>query len=158
MKEVKMTRNQLYAIYNILGKARDKVMSPKVSYFFLRNSQILHPEIEAIQKASEVLRITPEIEEYNKKQQDLLKELGADNPEYREKSMALYNENLSLIEDYRKKEAEFNSLMEDEVTVNIAQISFKEIPEGIFTTDDIQNLLNFLKESQEELDELILCD
>lgn len=158
MKEVKMTRNQLMTAYNIFGKVRDKVMTPKVSYFFLRNSQILQPEIEAIQKASEVLRITPEIEEYNKKQQDLAKELGTDNPEYGEKSMALYNENISLIEDYRKKEAEFNALMEEEVTVNIAQISFNEIPEGVFTTNDIQSILCFLKETQEELDEQILCD
>ena len=154
MKTIELTRRQLVDLYNLMIKTKDKIVTPKVAYFFIRNIDILQPEINAIQKAADTVKLTPELEEYNKKQQELHDELG-DTSEYLEKSQNLFKENMEIINAYRVKEKEFNLFIEEKVEINLAQISFDDIPENIFTVDDFTTIVPLLKETQEELDEKI---
>lgn len=156
MKTIHITRSNLVSVYNTMMSVKDKVVTPKLAYFFFRNTEILQKEIDAIQKAQSVLQLTPEIEEYNKKQQQLITELGENNPEYKDRSQKLYNENIDMINDYRKKEAEFGAFMNEEVEIAPAQISVDELPADLLTISEFSNIVGFFKESKEELDEKLL--
>ena len=146
MKTISITRKKAISAFESINTMKDKIVSPKVAYFYCRNLDILQKEITAIQEAQKTLQITPEIDAYNKKQQKLAEELGQGTAEYAEKSTQLYNENIDLINAYREKEKQFNDFLDESVEMDVATISVNDIPSDLFTANDYSNLFEFLED------------
>lgn len=133
---MKFTRRKIIDIYNLVESVADKVVSPKLAFKFIKLKQACKPEIDAIVEAQKTVAITPEIEAYNKKQMELDKTA----PDYAEKSMALYEENKELVEDFRKKDQEFGEMLNEEVEIEVPEIDLDSLPEGVFKVKELELL------------------
>ena len=138
---MKLTRRKIVDIYNLVESVADKVVSPKLAFKFIKLKQACKPEIDAIVEAQKTVMITPEIEEYNRKQA----ELDKNDPEYAKKSLEIYQENKDLVDDFKKKDLEFGEMLEEEVEIEVPEIDLDTLPEGVFKVKDLELLAEIVK-------------
>ena len=137
---MKITHRKIVEVHNVLEGLGKKIFAPKLAFQVIRAKQALAPEIEAIVEAQKLLALTPEIEAYNAEQ----KALDQNDPEFREKSMAIYEKNKDLVDGYRQKEAEFNKMLDEEIELEIPGIELNLLPEDALTVSDIETLMSIL--------------
>ena len=142
MKQIELTRKQIAEAFRVFGKVGDKVVSPKLAFFFIRNKSILKDEVEAIAKAQQSLALTPEIEEYNRKQQAL----DPKSETFKADSDKIYADNKELVDGYRKRDAEFTEMLGEKVSVNVVPVKVSELPEDLLTVSDLEAIADFVEE------------
>lgn len=141
---MKTTRRNLVEIHNIIERISSKIVSPKLAFRFIKIKQAVKPEIEAIAEAQRPLAFTPEIEAYNAEQ----KALSQEDPEYRAKSLAIYEAHKELVEGYREKEREFSAMLAEEIEIDAPTIDPDSLPEDLLTIAEIETLSPLMEEKE----------
>jgi hypothetical protein len=149
------------------------------SFFVIRNIHHLMPEIQSINAIRQSMMASDRIKEYDTKRIEIVEKFckkdeqgkplyiaQVDNfnnvqnvydftPENREKFTEefkiLSSEYADDLADFEASVNEFAFLMNEEIEIDIAKISFKNIPEDI----NISNIIKFIEEPQEEIEKVI---
>jgi len=169
-----MTRNQIVNLYKTLRLRATEKFNPKFSFFLLRNIKFLEEEVTVIDESNESLRTI--LAEYDKERNELISLLSDKdengNPvlinngqSYKmETNAAEFNSSMEqLTVKYADELSEYNTialqsqeLLNEEVEQQVLKISYLDIPSEEFTIAELTILKPFIKESEEELDELIM--
>ena len=149
------------------------------SYFIIRNIHYLTPEIQSINSIRQSMIPSDNVLEYERKRIELaesfcertendepkMKDIydGFNNKQtvyvFSEKNEALFSEKLKeLSKEYSDHLAEFEAsvnefsfLMNEEIEIDVAKISFERIPDDV----NITNIIDFIEESKEDIESLI---
>lgn len=139
---MKLDRRTIIEIHNIIEGLSEKVVSPKLAFQLIKAKQAIANEINALAEAQKKLAITPEIEAYNAEQ----KALDTSDPEYAEKSKAIYEAHKELVDGFRKLDAEFGEMLKGEVDVEFDKIDISLLPEDVLTVKEIETLMPLFKD------------
>lgn len=175
MSKIKLVRRVIDATITTIDKyAKDQSYNKFFAYFAIRNVQHLLPEIESINALKKMLIAPDEVTEFEKLRDELIEKYADRDSDNKlifieQNDVITYtftNDKVSfddgmavLIEKYKepvekheKSIKEFYELMNEEVEIEVAKISFKHVPDNID-----MNIINlFLNETPEEVEKLLL--
>ncbi len=172
IETIKKTRTELENLYGLFTSLKDEKFNPKFSFFILRNLGLLEDEVNAINETRSKLHES--IKEYDTERLELASnmadndELGnpiIDNGAYKivEKYVefqnalkALQEKHKDAVIEFQKIESDIIDLLSEPVDQNIMKISYKDIPSDTFSIEQLFMFKDFFKETDEELDELIM--
>lgn len=140
---MKLTRKQIVDVHNALSKFEGKAMSLRCGFALNKAKQAIAGEITALVEAQGKLRLTPELEEYNKAISELDR---SDVEKYNEEAKAIYEQHKEAVEEFRKKDAEFGELLKEEVEVDIKPIPSSILPDDVLTLAEIEAIMPVLTE------------
>jgi hypothetical protein len=180
MTTVKLARHQIEKVYLLCNKVKDEKHNPKFSYFVIRNIKFLESEFTSIYELRNSTVPTTGIIEFNTKRDELVNiyavrnmngeiimtsyhengirktkpYFGDNEKEYVKAEQKLLDEYYDVVTEYDKNKTDVIDLMSEEIEVNVFKISFKDIPEHLFTIEDLFFLSPLFRETEEELDEM----
>lgn len=157
---MELKKKKIIEIWNTLENLKGSEYNRKFSYGIVRNKKILRDEIESLQEAQvpsdeyisyEKQRITL-CEKYADKDENgnaiqFKKQyiFSVIQPEFKEAMEKLVQENEKVLNDFRKKEKEFEDILEEEVDLSIYQMDLDVFPEEI-DPGILESLEVFIKE------------
>ena len=97
---MKLTRKQIVDVHNALSKFEGKAMSLRCGFALNKAKQAIAGEITALVEAQGKLRLTPELEEYNKAISELDR---SDVEKYNEEAKAIYEQHKDAVEEFRSR-------------------------------------------------------
>lgn len=180
MSKIKMTRVAIEkAAVDIDAFSKRANNNKYFSFFIIRNIHHLTPEIQSINTIRQSMMASERINEYDAKRIAIAEKWCIKNdkdepvllskfdnfnnvqsiydftPENREKFTEEFKELSSQyaedIADFEASVNEFAFLMNEEIEIEIAKISFKHIPDDV----NITNIIKFIDEPQEEIEKII---
>jgi hypothetical protein len=169
---IKKTRTELENLYGLFTSLKDETFSPKFSFFVLRNIGFLEAEVSALNETR--VKLHESIKEYDTERMELAASMAdtdeSGNPVIDNGAYQIINnlgdfqiEFAKLQEKHKDSVATFNALekglvdlLNEEVDQKIMKISYLDIPEDTFSIDKLFKFKDFFKETEEELDELIM--
>lgn len=140
---MKLTRRQIVDIHNAISKFDGKAMSLRCGFALNKMKQAISGEIAALVEAQAKLQLTPELEEYNKAIAALDR---SDVEKYNKEAKVIYDAHKKAVEDFRKKDAEFGELLNEEVEVEITPIATSMLPDDVLTLAEIESIMPVLTE------------
>ena len=174
LNEVKLARTQLVEIYKTLADRNAKSFSPKFSFFLLRNNKFLEDEIKILDEVNS--NINENLKPYEDARIALINELGDKNEDgslktnsdggatiqlentesFQNRMKELTEEYKDLIDTHTELSTQLQELYTEEVSQKVLKISYLDIPENEFSVQELTILTHFIKETEEELDELLM--
>ena len=170
----KMTRNQIVNLYKMLNERAEAKFNPKFSFFVLRNVKFLEAEIAVIDETNTSLQSV--LTGYETERSSILDQL-ADKDEDGNLILLADGQSAQIIEnktefadameqltdkfekeitEYNVLSNQLNELFSEEVEQQVLKISYLDIPSEEFTIAELNNLNPLIKETEEELDEMIM--
>ena len=172
INKIKKTRFEIENLYGLFASLKEQSFSPKFSFFLLRNIGFLESEIKALTDTRTQLHES--IKEYDSERTSLAASMAdkdengqpiIDNSSYRiienleefnVKFLELKDKHKDSVEKFQELETGLVELLGEEVEQDILSISYLDIPENVFTLEQLFSIRPFFKESEEELDELLM--
>ncbi len=174
IKTVNVKRDTLVGIYRILKSKKQGTFSTKFSFFILRNLKFLEEEINVIDEVNE--QISKTLEPYNIARMSILTECSDKdedgNPilinnntaykltehleEFNEKILKLQEEHSESIALNSELKKQINELALECIDQRVLSISYENIPDGEFSIDELEIIMPLIKETEEELDTLLI--
>lgn len=178
MKEYIMTknlsRNQIIDLYQTLAPKSVETFNPKFSFFLLRNIKYLEEEVKVIDEMN--LKLREVLKEYDAERNECITNLSDKDEDGKpiflnngqsvkmETNQEKFNTAIKelnvkykdSLEEYTKVANDVDELLKEEIEQKILKISYFDIPSEEFTVEQLTKLAPFIKESEEELDELIM--
>lgn len=172
IETIKKTRTELENLYGLFSSVKDETFSPKFSFFILRNIGFLEGEITALNETR--VKLHESIKDYDTGRMQLAAQYAdkdesgqpvIENSAYKiTEKMADFQiefakfqeEHKDSIEEFQNLEKGLVELLQEEVEQNILKISYLDFPEDVFSVEQLFKFKEFFKETDEELDELIM--
>lgn len=152
-KEIIILKNSITACTNLVGV--------KFAYAMAKNSALLQPELDALEKASTP---TKEFQEYDSKRLELIQkyvakdkegkplEVGGsyvlEDPELWGKVFEEFKkqgDNQKIVDDRQKQSDDYNKLLEENVEITLFKVALEDIPPTI-TTGQLIGISSLVKE------------
>lgn len=173
IKSISLTRDEVVGIYKLLSNKRGKSFSPKFSFFVLRNLKFMEEEINVIDEINK--QITGIVQEFQTARVSIASEyadkdedgnpiiingdsfsLKENQKEFQEKINELREEHKESIDKHDELVKQLQEVALEEIEQKVLTISYLDIPENEFTIEELGTLMQLLKETEDELDELIM--
>lgn len=172
IKTVTKKRLEIENLYRLLAGIKDKTFNPKFSFFVIRNYGLMESEMIALEEVRN--KIHESIQSFDTKRSELAASFadkddnGApiiENNSYKiVENFQEFNEEFKKLADEHKEDFEKSQelekslveLLNEEVEQKIMKIAYSDIPEDTFTIEQLFNMKDFFKETEDELDELIM--
>jgi hypothetical protein len=171
---VKLTRKQIVENYKLVASRKDATFSPKFSFFILRNLKFMEEEVTTIGDLETKLQTI--LGDYEKRRSGLAVEhadkdedgkpvLINNNTAFKMESRAeefakafedLKTEFAGQIEEYDKLTVQLDEVLKEEIDQKVLKVSYLDIPENEFSIEELYHMEVFIKETQDELDTLIM--
>lgn len=172
IETIKKTRTELENLYTLFASLKDETFNPKFSFFILRNLGLLEDEVTALNETR--AKLHESIKDYDTERMELASRLAdtdesgnpvIDNGSYKivEKFEEFQTEHILLQEKHKDAVSAFGelergivALLNEEVDQCVMKISYTDIPAETFNIEQLFKFREFFKETEEELDTLIM--
>tara|TARA_R110001606_G_scaffold88448_5_gene199257 strand:- start:1055 stop:1579 length:525 start_codon:yes stop_codon:yes gene_type:complete len=169
---IKKTRAELESLYGLFTSLKEETFSPKFSFFVLRNLGLLEGEITALNETR--TKLHESIKEYDTERMQLA-EKHADKDDagspiieggsykiidnllsFQAEFATLQEKHIDTIAKFQSLEQGLVDLLSEEVDQKIMKVSYLDLPEDVFNIEKLFQFKDFFKETEEELDELLM--
>lgn len=169
---IKKTRAELENLYGLFTSLKEEKFNPKFSFFILRNLGLLEGEVTALNATREKLHES--IKAYDTERVALAAKMAdtddsgnpiVDNGSYKiitnaisfqAELVALQEKHKEAVNDFQVIESDIKELLGETIDQSVMKVSYSDIPSETFNITQLYLFKDFFKETEEELDELIM--
>lgn len=169
---IKKTRTELENLYGLFTSLKDEKFNPKFSFFILRNLGLLEGEVTALNETR--AKLHDSIKEYDAERVELAAKMAdtddsgnpiVDNGSYKiienytsfqAELVALQEKHKEAVADFQVIESDIQELLGETIDQSVMKVSYNDIPSETFSITQLFLFKDFFKETDEELDELIM--
>ena len=171
---IKLNRNSIVTLYKTVASRKDATFGPKFSFFILRNLKFMEEEITIIDEIT--TQIQTSLQKFNEAKINLGREysdkdesgnpilindetafsITERNADFQNAYLDLEQEYMSDIEKHNSLQEQLNEVLTEEIEQKVLKISYLDIPKEEFNIGELSKLSKFFKETEEELDEMIM--
>ncbi len=169
---IKKTRMEIENLSGLFSSLRDEKFNTKFSFFILRNISYMKDEIVVLNEIRN--RLHESIKVYDSERTSLASKLSDKDEDGNpiiingafkiSKNMETFNDEMIKLQEHHNDsvelsmvlQEELNELLNEEIEQSIMKVSYLDFPEEKFTVEQLYKFKDFFKETDEEIEKMIM--